>query len=117
MNVLRVALPGYDALEETDPSRFSLFSDSENVLIKEFARGSGHISYDGTATITHNLGYIPFYLVYGEVAAGKYRAANWYSLFDGVWRAYADTSKLYIRNNVSTDVSGFQYYLFYDNLT
>ena len=115
MNVLRVALPDVNALTDLDPSHFSLFSDTDNVLIKEFSRGSGTL-VDGTEVeITHNLGYTPFYLVYGEISAGRFRATNWYSLFSGVWRAYATTTKLIIRNEFGAD-GDYKYYIFYDQI-
>ena len=37
-NVIRVALPTYNALTDTNPDHFALYSDQDWVLIKEFTR-------------------------------------------------------------------------------
>lgn len=115
MNVVRVALPGYNAETDTDPSHFSIYSDTDNVLIKEFSRGAGDVT--GTVSITHNLGYVPFYLAWGQVGTTRYRAINYYEIQSGIWRAYADTTKLYIINYSSNTYTGYKYYIFYDNVT
>lgn len=115
--VIRVALDGYNALTNTDPSRYSLFSDSDNVLIKEKARGSGTIAAGSTATIAHNLGYVPIFLAWGQVGTTRYRAINYYELQSGIWRAYADTTNLYILNFTGNSYTGYKYYIFYDNVT
>ena len=115
-NVIRVALPTRDALTDTDPSHFSLFSDSDNVLIKEFDRGADTISGgSGTATIPHNLGYIPFYIVFGEVASGKFELVSDYTLHH-LWKTYATTSNLIISTN-NGSFENYRYYIFYDNFT
>src|SRR3990167_828311 len=108
-NVIRVALPNIDALTDTDPSHYSLFSDTDNVLIKEFARDSGTITGgSGTATIPHNLGYIPFYIVFGEVASGKFEFVSDFTLHHP-WKSYATTSDLII----STSNGTFENYKYY----
>lgn len=115
-NVVRVALNGYDALKDTDPSHFSLFTDQDNVLIKEKSRGSGAIASGNTAVIVHNLGYIPFFLVYCEISTNRFQAVNTFDPNSGVWRAYADTTNLYVRN-VSSSTKRYRFYIFYDNVT
>lgn len=109
-NVIRVALDGINALTDSDSSHYSLFSDSDNVLIKEFARGSGN----GDATISHNLGYIPLFLVYTEVSSGRFRIVNAQSPLGGGTQVYATTTTLVITNNTGID---YQYYIFYDNMS
>lgn len=109
-NVIRVALPNVDALESTNPKDYSLFSDSDNVLIKEFERGAGN----GNTTITHNLGYIPFFLVYTDIGSGRFRVVNAQSPLGGGPQVYATTTELIIANNAGAD---YQYYIFYDNIT
>ena len=109
MNVLRVALPGVNALTDSDPKNFSLFSDTDNVLIKEFGRGSG----TGDVTITHSLGYVPFFLVYTEISAGRFRIVNAQGAFGGGTQVYATTTTLVIANNTGVN---YQYYIFYDNM-
>ncbi len=109
-NVIRVALPGINALENTDAKNFSLFSDTDNVLIKEYERGAGN----GNTTINHNLGYIPFFLVYTDIGAGRFRVVNAQNSLGGGPTAYATTTTLVISNNAGAD---YQYYIFYDNIT
>jgi len=116
-NVIRVATSGNNALTDTDITHFSIFSDSDNVLIKEHSRGAGTIAYTSSETITHSLGYVPFFLVYGEVATNKYRVANAQSPLGGGWKAYATTTTLVITNNYHADYTGYQYYIFYDNMS
>jgi len=112
-NVIRVALPGYDALTDTNPDHYALYSDEDWVLIKEFARGAGTTSFGATTEITHNLGYIPFYLAYCERITGIYQLSFSYNIYGG-WRVYADPTKLYINNNGSDSYQNYRYYIFYD---
>jgi hypothetical protein len=117
--VMKVALPGYNALTDTDPDHFSLYVDqvTDNVLIKEKARGIGSVDFAGEAEISHNLTYIPFYLVYTEISANRYRLSNSYNPVGSGWRVFADTTKLYIDNNYSADFTDYRYYIFYDNMS
>ena len=114
-NTIRVALPTYNALTDTNPDHFSLYADEDWVLIKEFARGTGTTSYGSITEITHSLGYIPFFLVYCQIAAAEYQLSFSYNIYGG-WRCYADTAKLYINNNLGSSFTNYRYYLFYDNI-
>ena len=61
--VIRVSLPGYNALTDTDPDHFALYSDEDWVLIKEYTRGS--ISADsGGEPVSYTLDYISTILIY-----------------------------------------------------
>lgn len=113
---IRISKPGFNVLTDPDIFNYSLFADSDNILIKEFARGTGQLDLHEEIEITHGLGYIPSYLVYGEVDTNKFRATNWYSLFSGVWRAYATTSELIIRNEFNNSFKNFRYYIFHDEV-
>ena len=113
---IRASLPGYNVLTEANIYRYSLYADSDDVLIKEFARGAGTLALNSTVSINHNLGYIPFYLVFGQVDTGKYRSTNWFSLFSGVWRVRANTTDLIITNKFSASFTGYKYYIFYDQI-
>lgn len=113
---VRITQYGYEALTETDLSKYVLYADSDNILIKEQSRGSGTVALNNIATIAHNLGYIPFYKVWCEVASGKYRVANAYDPVGSGWRAYADTTNLYVYNLYSSSFTSYKYFIFHDNL-
>jgi hypothetical protein len=77
---IRCSLPGYNCLTDTNLDHYSLYADVDNVLIKEFTKGSAVIS-DGSPTeldISHNLNYIPFYMVYydGLIGDGSWSIMN-----------------------------------------
>lgn len=116
--VLRIALDNTDALKDTDPRNFSIFVDPDvdNVLIKELKRGSSTVALNSTDTIAHDLNYLPLYFVYAEVASNRYRIANSFDPVGSGWRAYVDTDNLYIANIYSSTYTGYQYYIFYDDM-
>jgi len=106
-NVIRVALPGYNALTDTDPDHFALYTDEDWVLIKEKLRGSQVINAGDTLTINHNLGYVPFFAVYAD--------REWihgYNIYSN-YKCYATTTTLVMINNDVTNRT-FAYYIFYD---
>lgn len=115
-NVIRVALSGYNALTDTNIDHYSLYSDSDNVLIKEKARGSGSVDLWNVGEITHSLTYLPFYLAYTQVSSGRYKISNAYDPIGIGWRVYTDTSKLYFMNYYSSTYKGYRYYIFYDKM-
>jgi len=117
-NVIRVALPGQaNALVDTDPRDYSLFTDQDNVLIKEHSRGSVELDAFQSTNITHNIGYPPHFYVWAETSpAGRYQLVNGYSMYAD-WRVQVDSTKLYIENLQSNNDEGVQYYIFYDNIT
>jgi hypothetical protein len=104
---IRVSLPGYNALTDTDPNHHALYSDEDLVLIKEKSRGSTSIAASSSATITHDLGYIPFFAVY---ANGEW--VHGYNIY-GQYRAYA-TSTTLVMTNLSGSSVTFKYYIFHD---
>jgi len=109
-NVIRVALPGYNAMTDTDPDHYALYADEDWVLIKEAMRGSISVGATDTETITHNLGYVPFWGVYAQDSE-----AHWvYGVnFYGDFRAYSDTTTLTLQNDTGT-ARTFYYYIFHD---
>lgn len=108
----RVSLPTINALTDTNPKNFSIFADADNVLIKELTRGASTVATQ--PQITHSLGYIPFYLIMGEVSSGRYRVANSQNIQAGVWLTYCDTSKIYLDAGASAS-DKYSYFIFYDN--
>ncbi len=114
--VFKIALSGYDAQTDTDPNHFSLFVDQETdyILVKEKAVAT--VSVNGTVNIAHNLGYVPFCLVFSETASG-----TWRKLFStpidsiGYWFEINATN-LVLRNTTGSAMN-FSYHIFYDNIT
>jgi hypothetical protein len=126
---IRVSLPGYDALSDTNPDHYALYADSDFVLIKEKERGSATIPYDGSNPyeITHNLGYVPFFLVYAfdtnarldpnaETNKWKLVPSPQLTVVTPPFYCYADTTKLYIWNLDFPNDTDFKWYIFYDNV-
>lgn len=122
---IRISLPGYNALTDTDLDHFALHTDSDNVLIKEFTRGSVDVVGDGSEvieTIAHNLGYIPFFLVFVYDTQSVNNNNKWKLLAHNTaggsvpdYIAIADTTNLYIYNFVAATIT-FKYFIFYDNV-
>ena len=110
-------MPGYNALTDGTMDHYALYADSDNVLIKEHSRGTTAISYLSLGTITHSLGYIPFYLVYSEVSSGRYRISNAFDPVGSGWRAYSSTASLIMNNRYGTAGTICRYYIFYDNIS
>lgn len=112
---IRVSLPGKDAGTSTNIDDFSIYADSDNILIKEERRGTMSVTDGNSGTVGHALGYIPFYLTYGEVSAGRYSIISGYDPIGAGWKSYTGTSNLIVEND-SGDGTVVQYYVFYDNL-
>lgn len=116
-NVMNVALPGYNALTDTNLDHFSLYTNEDNVLIKEFTRGSISVGSGVDQTIPHNLGYVPFFLVFvNETSLG---GSSWAlvgigSILSMLYAASADTTNLVI-SNFGASSRTFKYFIFYDN--
>lgn len=124
-SVIRVALPGYNVLTDTNLDHFALRSDEDNVLIKEKERGSVSNVGNGsqvTTTIPHNLGYVPLFLVYVYDTQSFRNPNKWKLLAHNTagasvppYIAVADTTNLYIINFTAATIA-FKYYIFYDNV-
>lgn len=114
---IKIALPGYNAFTDTNPDHFSLFVDQDDpldyVLIKELV--SAPISVVSHEVISHNLGYVPFALVFAEVSSGVWRRL--YSHDIGSFAPYftIDDTNLDLYNSGGT--RNFAYHIFLDNVT
>lgn len=107
----RVSLAGFNALTEADVKNYSLYADSDNILIKEQSRGT----VNGQAEqITHSIGYLPHIYAYGEISSGRFQLGTGYNLF-GDFRAYVDDTKLYLNNTTGSD-KDMRYFIFYDDI-
>jgi hypothetical protein len=113
--VFKIALPGYDASTDTNPDHFSLYVDQsvDYILIKE--KQEGIVSVTTTTSIAHNLGYVPFCLVFVETSAGVWRKLFSRNI-DGATPYFSVNTTNLVLNN-SGGAKNFAYYIFYDNLT
>lgn len=122
-NSIRLALPGKNALTDTNLDHFSVHADTDNVLIKRLLKGTATIT-DGNPTIKtipHNLGYIPFFVVYyfDEINSRWVLLNNQYNEFSVPQQiCAADTTNLYIYNFGGHGSGSLQvaYDIFYDNM-
>jgi hypothetical protein len=116
-NILRVALPGYNALSDTEPDHYALLSDQNDILIKELIRGSVSQATGGHTTITHGLGYIPYVVVFYEESAGVWRKISGNDVFNGTNVYIEVTSTTLTIYNFSGSTRNYKYYIFYDTIT
>ena len=111
---IRISLPGYNALTDSNIDHYALYADSDNILIKEKARDEVEVENFPNTEITHNLGYPPFTLVYYTNGS-----RNYYVYGNGMYNSAATwttSTKLYLDNKTGS-TTDFQYYIFYDNDT
>lgn len=109
---IKIALPGYNAFTDTNPDHFALLVDPaiDYILIKEYLKASQAIT--SSLTVNHNLGYVPFCLVFGEVSSGVWRRL--YS------RDIAGFGMYYQVNSTQLQIFGtgnIAYHIFLDNVT
>lgn len=115
-NVVRIALPGYDVFTDTNLDHFSLYTDEDNILIKEFTRNTVTVGAGVDQTISHNLGYVPLFMVFVQdlAGAGKWSLVGIGNILSAQVVASADTSNLVISNLTAGSLT-FKYFIFYDN--
>lgn len=117
---IRIAKEGYDAIEDLDPNH--MVFDSDYDTLKYHLSGSVSLpvsSANAETTITHGLGYIPFFIVFvkNPVATTRYSMTPY--VFEDVSNyaylsAYADNDKIYFtaHTNVLTATIEFRYKVF-----
>lgn len=113
---IRVSLSGYNALTDTNLDHYALYSDSDNILIKEYTRGSISVSAYSTSSVAHNLGYVPSHIV----LVNYFPSNPMYILTYGAgiyadFSVYANNQNLYFQNKRGNTIY-FYYYIFYDNV-
>jgi hypothetical protein len=115
---MRVSLPGYNALTDTNPDHYALYTDEDWVLIKEKTRGSDTLDYTASDTIAHGLGYIPMVFLWGENSDGDI-------IFQGLpdvlsaqeeWQVDINSTNVVVTQLVGIDGCDYKYYIFYDKL-
>jgi len=115
---IKVALPGYDAFADKNPDHFSLYVDNDDsndyILIKE--KLSDIVSVTGTVNVSHNLGYVPFCLVYAEVSTGVWRKLFGNPIVSGGNKWFEINATNLVLRNTGSAVN-FTYHIFYDNIT
>ena len=114
--VIKIALPGINAETDTDPDNFALFVDQQTdyILIKEKTKDT--ISVNGTVSIGHSLGYVPFCLVFAEVSSGVWRKLFSTPIDGSGYSFEVNTSHLVLKNSTGT-AKNFSYHIFFDNIT
>lgn len=128
MSQIRITLPGYEVLTDTDPRHYSLDSDDFQYMMRLQDTGSGTYSIPASAgihtvTVAHNLGYVPYFKCYvafddhaGHVTKMQ-DATSWTTDYGvGIMRFLpkADTTNLYLRWNNTTGAGSWtsDYYYF-----
>ena len=113
--VFKIALPGYDAFTDTDPDHFALFVDQrvDYILIKQFAKDT--VPVTTTVTIAHNLGYVPFCLVFAEFTPGVWRKIYGRNIDGFAPYFHVNATNLILEN--AGGAKNFSYWIFFDNLT
>lgn len=111
--VARISKEGHDVKTATGDD---LILDADFTMIKVFTDGNGMYQYsDGLIEITHNLGYIPQFLVYYTEFEGAMMLATGYFPefeFSGCF-AWADETNIYFAVGSTIDIRVY-YYIFYD---
>jgi len=108
---MRVSLAGTNALTSTDVTKYSIFADDDNVLIKQLSSGTENGQDE---EVTHSLSYFPHFYAYGEISSGRFQIMTGYNLF-GDFRAHVDSTKLYLTNLTGSD-KDMRYFIFYDDM-
>lgn len=107
---IKVSQEGFD-IDTTDKK--NLIFETKSNLLKVFKAGSTTFSGSSFASVTHDLGYVPQFLVYIEdvTTSGRMRLAT--AHFD-YGLAKADTTKLYFLAPSATGTFKVYYYIFYE---
>jgi len=113
--IIKVALPGYNASTDTDPNHFALYVDQsvDYILIKE--KVTAQVSVTNSQTIAHNLGYVPFCLVFVETSSGVWRKV--FSRSIDSYAAYFTVDDTNLNLYCPSATKNFIYHIFYDNIT
>ena len=117
--VIKIALPGYNAFTDTNPDHFSLYVNPDErvdyVLIKEKEKDTVDIANSDQADIAHNLGYVPLCLVFVESSSGVWRKIFGYPVDTaGYWFEVTDTNLTIYNESGATKT--FSYHIFYDEI-
>ena len=105
-----VSKPGYNVITETNPNNLIFSSDYDT--LKYYSSGNVTLDLNGgttvEGTITHNLGYAPFFAVYASLGSPQTNWSNVPVILDDypiAWiffSAWVDATKLYIRSTADS---------------
>jgi hypothetical protein len=115
--VFKISLPGYNAETDTNPDHFALYVDQlvDYILIKEKTYATVSVTAGDSTNVAHNLGYVPFCLVFVESSSGVWRKV-FGTPIDGAGASFTvDDTNLTLYNNYATNKS-FSYHIFYDKI-
>ncbi len=109
---MKVSLAGYSVLTATN---LQLAMKSSISMQKVKLMGTTTVESSTEGSVTHNLGYVPQFLVFGEdpLNAGTMNIGNASSSYSKV-QAYADTTKVYWFIDYAGGPFDIYYYVFYD---
>lgn len=114
---MRVSLPGYDCLTDGTVDHYALYADQDNVLIKEYTRGSITVGTLSTGTVSHNFSYPPMSMGFAQGISGTYTSYQWLygNGYFNYYYSYSSTANVYFVNAAPFQTTTYKYYLFYDN--
>lgn len=113
-----ISKSGYNALTETDSNNLIYSSDYDS--LKYHSSGTVDVAVSGAnaeGSVTHSLGYIPFFVVYVNRFSGA--SALRFNMCPGTFSsmfgttiasAYADSTKLYFRVETSSATATYNFY-------
>ena len=117
--VIKIAIPGYNAETDTNPDHFSLYVNPDErvdyVLIKEKSTATVNIGASSSTNIAHGLGYVPFCLVFAESSGGVWKKLFSRPIDSSGHYFTVDSTNLVIYNDSGT-ATNFSYHLFYDEI-
>lgn len=113
-NGIKIALPGYDALQDQDPSHFSMFVDGteDHIIIKEKARGVESVNASSTENVAHGLSYAPLALVHAELSSGEFQLVTGFNIYND-FRMHVTATNLVLQN-LDVASKNFTYIIFHD---
>ena len=114
---MRVSLPGYDCLTDGTIDHYSIYADTDNILIKEYARGSISVGTLATGTVAHNFGYPPMSMGFAKIISGTLNQYQWLygNGYFNYYYSYSSTANVYFVNAGPFQTTAYKYYIFYDN--
>lgn len=120
---IRVAKDGYNV--ETETNLNNIVYDSDYDTLKYYVSGTGSLVVNGAnaeGTVTHNLGYVPFFTVYHNTPSNSSRFSMTPFAFEDAGfyvyiSAYADSTKIYftVHTNSAVATIDFLYKIYRNN--